>query len=464
MLSLPDSSLGRYSPAPVEPESPTDQSTPGLAAVPDTEGPLSPLSPVSPPELPPPPGDAPGRRHSRGRRPSSRSERAGEASPTPAEGGGESAAEDGGGGSDDGGHDSAEEEHAMDYSVNEGFGELWHDRIERLRLSSPHSSLPGWRLAAFIVKSNDELLQEQFAVGCISLFGAIFAHARLPLRLRPYQIIATSPSAGFIEVVPNAKSLDSVKKSTPNCEPTENIKPEIRPRYARAPAARDRRPRPSLAQRLGPRQPAATAPASRRPPRAWADTTLLAFFQRRYGGTHSSALYRARRNFVQSVAAYSVVTHLLQVKDRHNGNILLHTNGSIVHIDFGFLLSNSPGGNMGFEAAPFKLPTEWVELMGGVSSAWFRYFRLLVVRGFQEARRHQSKLLLMVKATYLGVGGALPCFRAGGAAVEALRQRFRPEMSSSQYARFVAQLIDVSIGNWRTGAYDCYQKCCLGIL
>ena len=39
-----------------------------------------------------------------------------------------------------------------------------------------------------------------------------------------------------------------------------------------------------------------------------------------------------------------------------------------VHIDFGFLLSNSPGKNLGFEAAPFKLTGEWVELMGGIGS------------------------------------------------------------------------------------------------
>ena len=274
-------------------------------------------------------------------------------------------------------HES-EDDDDFDYTISEGFGELWQERIDRLRLTSPFSALPGWTLHAFIVKSNDELLQEQFAVSLIREFDRIFRHSRLPLRLRPYRILATSPTTGLIEVVPNAKSLDSVKKSTSNY------------------------------------------------------FSLADFFRRRYGGASSVGFHRARRNFVQSVAAYSVVSYLLQLKDRHNGNILLHANGSVIHIDFGFLLSNSPGKNMGFEAAPFKLTGEWVELMGGVGSPWFRYYRTLVVRGFQEARRHREKLLLIVQATYRGVAGSLACFRAGESTIDAMRQRFQPGMTQQQ--------------------------------
>ena len=50
-----------------------------------------------------------------------------------------------------------------------------------------------------------------------------------------------------------------------------------------------------------------------------------------------------KRNFLNSLVGYSLVTYFLQVKDRHNGNIMIKNDGSLLHIDYGFFMTNMPG-------------------------------------------------------------------------------------------------------------------------
>jgi Phosphatidylinositol 3- and 4-kinase len=66
--------------------------------------------------------------------------------------------------------------------------------------------------------------------------------------------------------------------------------------------------------------------------------SLLDFFERFFGIDGSPRFVRARHNFIRSLAGYCVVCYILNLKDRHNGNILLNVKGHIMHIDYGFIL------------------------------------------------------------------------------------------------------------------------------
>ncbi|CAH0518687.1 unnamed protein product [Peronospora belbahrii] len=290
------------------------------------------------------------------------------------------------------------------------FRERWSEKEARIRSESPYGDHPGWRLLPVIVKSNDDLRQEQFAAQLIAQCDRIFREYSLPLLLRPYNVIATSAKTGLIEAVPDTVSLDSLKRNDPSY------------------------------------------------------TTLLDFYVRLHGNKGTAGFARAQKNFVESLAAYSMVCYVFQIKDRHNGNILVDTDGHVIHIDFGFLLTNSPGSNWNFERAPFKLTDEFVELMGGARSSTFRYFRSLCIRAFLALRRNMDQIVLLVEMM-LVENADLPCFAGGKRTViEGLRARLKSGAPTSTCQVFVNQLVDQSINNWRTRWYDKYQRACLGIL
>ncbi len=78
------------------------------------------------------------------------------------------------------------------------------------------------------------------------------------------------------------------------------------------------------------------------------------------------------------------------MKDRHNSNILIDRSGHIIHIDFGFFIGCSPGYNLGFEKAPFKLTPDYLELMGGVDSDFFRHFKHLFFFGLKYVSKYKQ--------------------------------------------------------------------------
>lgn len=140
---------------------------------------------------------------------------------------------------------------------------------------------------------------------------------------------------------------------------------------------------------------------------------------------------------------------------------MIDRKGHIIHIDFGFMLGMSPGG-INAEGSLFKLTFEFVEAMGGVNSQLFLYFKVLLIRGYIEARKHMDDFLLMVEM--VGKGSKLPCFQQEiNVVVSALRDRFNPGLTESQIVDLIERMVEESNDSWRVRFYDSFQKMTNGI-
>ena len=105
-------------------------------------------------------------------------------------------------------------------------------------------------------------------------------------------------------------------------------------------------------------------------------------------------LKKAINNLADSLAAYSLVCYILQIKDRHNGNILVDMHdGKLVHIDFGFILNSR---KLNFETAPFKITNDIIKLLGGVKGKAFKRFRNRMVEGYQALHQDNEKIIILV--------------------------------------------------------------------
>ncbi|KAK4155208.1 phosphatidylinositol 4-kinase [Chaetomidium leptoderma] len=300
------------------------------------------------------------------------------------------------------------------------FGEAWETKKERIRKSSPYGWMKNWDLVSVIIKTGSDLRQEAFACQLIRVCHKIWVDAGVPVWVKLMRILVTGESSGLIETIANGVSLHSIRRSLT----------------------------------------LATIEAGQNPRRRIA--TLKDHFVKAFGIPEGEAYRAGVDAFKRSLAAYSVISYVLQLKDRHNGNVLIDNEGHIIHIDFGFMLSNSPG-SVGFEAAPFKLTYEYVDVLGGVGSPDFEDYKRLCKQAFQALRRSADNIIDMV--AMMGRESKMPCFGAGVTQVTtALRQRFQLQLSADEAEQFVeTDLIAKSLGSYYTRLYDTFQYRTQGI-
>lgn len=100
------------------------------------------------------------------------------------------------------------------------------------------------------------------------------------------------------------------------------------------------------------------------------DASLVPYFND-LGEQHSAEAVLTR--FAESYSGFCLIQFLLDIKDRNNANIMVREDGAIFHIDLAFIFESGPGG-LNFESAPFKMTKEYVKILGGFESDYFRKF------------------------------------------------------------------------------------------
>lgn len=239
--------------------------------------------------------------------------------------------------------------------------------------------------------------------------------------MRPYTIMTVGGDAGMIECLSDAKSVDEVKKRTDGF------------------------------------------------------VSLREYFERAYGspntavqGAPNSHHYpltfeKAQDNFLRSLVGYSLVCYILQIKDRHNANILLDRDGHIMHIDFGFVLGDTP--KMGkvpifSERAPFKLNSEFWEVLGGWNfnsgGLGVRFCKMFEL-AFACASTHADEIATLVE-------GIMELLSSNGNSARAIangvrsRLRMRGPHGSAQQKSFIMDLVNAALTSWGTSTYDWLQR------
>jgi phosphatidylinositol 3-kinase len=182
-------------------------------------------------------------------------------------------------------------------------------------------------------KVGDDLRQDQLVIQIILLMNQLLMNENVDLKLSPYKILATGPTEGAIQFVPNS-TLASVLTDY------HGILPYLRHHH------------PDPTDELG--------------VSSW-----------------------VMDNFVRSCAGYCVITYILGVGDRHLDNLLICTDGHFLHADFGYILGQDP--------KPFpplmKLPPQIIEGFGGADSVNYNKFRNYCFVAYSILRKNSNLIL-----------------------------------------------------------------------
>ena len=185
---------------------------------------------------------------------------------------------------------------------------------------------------AIMFKYGDDLRQDQLILQMINYMDSLLKKIHLDYEFTIYKTLATSKSDGFVEFVPNSKTIYDIIK-----------------------------------------------------------TKTMREYYEELSNHNENELNKKLESYINSCAGYCVVTYILGIGDRHLENLMIDKNGRLFHIDFGYILGKDPKPM----PPPIKLCKEMVECMGGKGSKGFADFQQKCVNAYWVLRENARVIVNM---------------------------------------------------------------------
>ena len=197
---------------------------------------------------------------------------------------------------------------------------------------------------SMMFKYGDDLRQDQLILQMINYMDSLLKKVHLDYEFTTYKVLATSKSDGFVEFVPNSKTIFDILKKYNN--------------------------------------------------------VILSYYKE-ISGNDEKTLDKYLSSYINSCAGYCVVTYILGIGDRHLENLMIDNRGRLFHIDFGFILGKDPKP----APPPIKLCQEMVECMGGKGSKRYEEFKQKCVNAYWVLRENAR---VIVNMFYLMIDSGIP--------------------------------------------------------
>ena len=197
---------------------------------------------------------------------------------------------------------------------------------------------------SIMFKYGDDLRQDQLILQMINFMDSLLKKVHLNYEFTSYKVLATSKSDGFVEFVPNSKTIFDILKKYNN--------------------------------------------------------VILSYYKE-ISSNDEKTLSKYLDSYINSCAGYCVITYILGIGDRHLENLMIDNKGRLFHIDFGYILGKDPKP----APPPIKLCQEMVEVMGGKGSSRYEEFKQKCVNAYWVLRENAR---VIVNMFYLMIDSGIP--------------------------------------------------------